>query len=93
MALGSGRSDQVTAGEFFHYLLRITFGCSRDGLERFGTGPSQNRIQGGRISKEHDWAPTDRGPVAIGKGNLFASAPKYFPSRQQRPQRMKSFRC
>src|SRR5207245_10188144 len=47
--LGGDRPDQTAMGEFFHHLLRITFGHRRDGLERLCAGPSQNRIESSRI--------------------------------------------
>ena len=44
MPPGSGRPDQAATGWFFHHLLRITFGCGRDGLERLCASPSQNCV-------------------------------------------------
>src|SRR5207244_5454523 len=69
--LGGDRPDQVAAGEFFHHLLRITFGCSRDGLERFCACPSQNCIKRSRISEMHEGTHDVDRSAAIGKGYLF----------------------
>ena len=69
--LSSDGPDQVAAGEFFHHLFRITFGCSRDGLERLCSGPRQNCIQRSGISKQHDRPSADGRTAAIGKGYLF----------------------
>src|SRR4029077_17305077 len=49
--LSRDRPDQVASGEFFHHLLRITFGCGRNGLERLCARPSQNCVKSSRISK------------------------------------------
>jgi hypothetical protein len=48
VALGDDRTDQVSAGEFFHDLFRITPGCARDRPYSLSSQISTNRsLQGG----------------------------------------------
>src|SRR5881628_3507049 len=49
--IGDVLPDQIAAGEFFHHLLRIAFGCGRDGLERLCARPSDNCIKRSRVSE------------------------------------------
>src|SRR5215469_9886493 len=51
MPLSGDRPDQVATGEFFHDLFGIASGRGRDGLQRIRTGPGQNCIESGGISK------------------------------------------